>query len=75
MPLDGPLIRFSPETLAYENRTADPPVRPVRIDEPHGLRARVRRLIDWERVTPIKEIGRGSWRNWAKRTLRRIWSE
>ena len=75
MPLDGPLLGFSSEAVAYENRPAAVSVRPVRIDQPHGIRGRVRRLIDWERVTPIGEIGTGNWRNWAKRTLRRLWSD
>ena len=75
MCLEARTVRFSPEALAYESRVAHPPARPVRIDRPEGLRGRVRRLIDWERVTPIEEIGTGNWRNWAKRTLRRIWSD
>ncbi len=72
MPLDRRVLRFSPSALAYENRTARPTVRPVRIDRGEGLRGRVRRWIDFERETPIEEIGTGSWRNWAKRTLRRL---
>jgi hypothetical protein len=65
-------LRFSPSALAYENRTAPHTVRPVRIDPPEGLRGRIRRLIDWERETPLEEIGTDNWRNWAKRTLRRL---
>jgi len=75
MPLDAPVVRFSPSALAYETRSAVPPVEPVRIDRPEGIRGRVRRLIDWERVTPIEEIGTGDWRNWTKRTLRRLWDD
>jgi hypothetical protein len=75
MPVEARTVRFSPEALAYESRVAQPTVRPVRIDRPEGLRGHVRRLIDWERVTPIEEIGTGNWRNWAKRTLRRIWND
>ncbi len=71
LPLDRHVARFTPSTLAYETRGEPPSVRPVRIDRPQGLRARVRRLIDWERVTPIGEISGGGWRNWMKRTLRR----
>ena len=72
MPLKQSALRFSPASLAYENRTARPTVRPVRIDHPEGLRGRIRRWIDWERETPIEQIGPDTWRNWAKRTLRRL---
>ena len=73
MPMDGHVVRFSPQALAYESRGGRPAVRPVRIDRPEGLRGRVRRWIDWERVTPVDQIGSGNWRNWTKRTLRRWW--
>ena len=73
LPIRGRVARFSPSRLAYEKRTDRPPFQPVRIDRPEGLKGRVRRLIDWERVTPIEEIGSGNMRNWAKRTLRRMW--
>jgi len=72
MPLVGSVVEFKPSALAYENRGVRPEVRPVRVDPPEGLRGRIRRWIDWERETPIEEIGRGSWRNWAKRALRRL---
>jgi hypothetical protein len=72
MPLGGRVVQFSPSALAYENRAPRPDVRPVRIDRPQGLRGRIRRWIDWERETPIEEIEPTSWRNRAKRTLRRL---
>jgi hypothetical protein len=72
MPLDRRVVKFSPSALAYENRAAGPPPGPIRVDRPEGLRGRIRRLIDWEQVTPIEEIGSQNWRNWAKRTLRKI---
>jgi len=72
MPVRRRVLRFSPSALAYENREKPSSVRPVRIDPPEGLRGRIRRWIDWERVTPIDEIGKGTLRNWAKRTLRRL---
>jgi len=75
MPVEGRLLRFSPRTLAYETRGGTPLARPVRLDGSHGLRGRVRQLIDWERVTPVEEIATGDWRNWTKRTLRRFWSD
>lgn len=71
MPLDGPRVEFSPTALAYEPRSAQPAFRPVRVDRPQGLRAHLKRLIDWERVTPVEEITLSNWRNWAKRALRR----
>lgn len=72
MPLDGPVLRFSPSALAYESRTGEPVARPVRVDRPEGLRSRIRRWIDWERVTPIQEIPADSLGNLAKRTLRQL---
>jgi len=72
MPLAEALVRFSPQALVYETRNAARPAEPVRIDRREGVRAQIRRLIDWERVTPIDQIGTGDWRNWAKRTLRRL---
>jgi hypothetical protein len=71
MALDKPTVRFSPEGLAYESRRSQRNVRPVRIDRPEGLKAHLRRAIDWERVTPLEEIGTVGWRNRVKRTLRR----
>jgi len=75
MPLEGRAVRFSSSALAYESRQARPIVHPVRIDQPQGIRGRVRQLVDWERVTPIEEIGTGDWRNLAKRALRRLWDD
>ena len=71
MPLDKPAVCFSPEALAYENRSQPTSFHPVRVDWPGGFKAQFRRMIDWERVTPVEEIGPGGWRNAAKRTLRR----
>jgi hypothetical protein len=72
IPLDGPLLRFSPAALAYESRAVEPGLRPVRVDRPQGLRAHLKRIIDWELVTPVEEIAPINWRNLAKRTLRRL---
>ncbi len=72
MPLDGPPLRFSTAALTYENRRAEPAVRPVRVDPPQRLRGRIRRWIDWEWVTPIEEIPTDNWQNLAKRTLRQL---
>ncbi len=75
MPLDRAVVQFSPSALGYEKREDPPPVQPVRVDRPQGIRGHIRRLLDWERVTPVEEIGTGSWRNRAKRTLRRMWGD
>ena len=72
MPVRRRVLRFSSSALAYENRDRPCGIRPVQIDQGEGLRGRVRRWIDWERVTPIDEIGKGTLRNWAKRTLRQL---
>ena len=73
LPLEKNNIRFSPGSLAYENRESRREFRPVRVDRPHGIKGHIRRLIDWERVTPVEEIAATSWQNIAKRTLRRWW--
>jgi len=70
IPLEGRPLQFSPSALAYENRQPRCGVHPVRIDPPEGIRGRFRRMIDWERVTPIEEISKADWRNWTKRILR-----
>jgi hypothetical protein len=75
MPLDRPVVQFSPAALGYEKREGKATVRPVRIDQRQGIRGHVRRLLDWERVTPVEEIDTQDWRNRAKRTLRRIWGD
>ena len=73
LPMRGRVVRFTPSTLAYEKRIGRPEFQPVRIDRPEGLKGRVRRLIDWERVTPVEEIDSSNLRNWVKRTLRKMW--
>ncbi len=73
IPLDGLRLCISPDAIPYEPRPETVAFRPVRIDRSHDLRAHVRRLIDWERETPVEEIAPTSWRNLAKRTLRSLW--
>ncbi len=72
MPLRRRGLSFSPSALAYENRKPRANVRPVRLDQPEGLRGHLKRLIDWERETPINEIPRSTLRNWTKRILRTL---
>jgi hypothetical protein len=47
-------------------------MRPVRIQRREAFPARVKRWIDWERVTPVEEIVPNHWRNVAKRALRTL---
>jgi hypothetical protein len=72
LPLEGPRLRFSPAALAYETRGGPPGMRPVRIQRREAFPARVKRWIDWERVTPVEEIVPNHWRNVAKRALRTL---
>lgn len=72
LPFDQPEIRLAPWSLLYTPRIAQPVLHPVRIDRAEGLRGWVRRVIDWERVTPIDQIPCGDWRNLTKRTLRTL---
>lgn len=70
MPLAGTVTRFSPSSLAYQRRGPRRESIPVRVDRPEGLRGRVKRLIDWEKVTPTQDIDASTVRGWVKKTLR-----
>ncbi len=70
IPLAETAIRFATGALAYEKRARTPTVQPVRVDGPHGLGHHMRRLLDWERTSPIDETEPNTWRHWAARTLR-----
>jgi hypothetical protein len=72
VPLDEPLTRLMPESLVFESRKPAAGIKPWRVDPPHGLRASIRRYLDWERVTPLDEIRANTWRGWMKRALRRM---
>jgi len=71
MPLNQPVVRFLPAALAYERRPREQLSRPAPVARVEGLKAHLRRAIDWERVTPLAEIGASGWRNHLKRTLRK----
>ena len=43
-----------------------------RMPDASGEYSMVRNYLDWEKVTPVEEIGVTTWRGWMKRTLRRI---
>ena len=72
MPLDQPELCFAPEALAYQSRKPPDIPSAVRFDRPEGLKSRLRRYLDWERVTPMEELGGNGLRGVLKRTLRRI---
>lgn len=70
--LDRARLRIARGALRF---TADEPYRvptPQPIAAPFDLRAIVRRVLDWERVTPIDEIDSTSMAGLMKKTLRRI---
>jgi hypothetical protein len=46
--------------------------QPIRREFLSGLKPRLRRWLDWERTTPIAEIGTDNWRGRLKRTLRQV---
>ena len=72
MPLDETMVRFSPAALVFQGRKPRDLPTLVRLDQPIGLRSQLLRYLDWEKVTPVDEIGTHHWRGWVKRTLRRI---
>ena len=45
--------------------------RPIRCEFPRGWKDRLRRVLDWEYVTPVDEIDVSRWRGRVKRSLRR----
>jgi len=71
-PIDGEVQSWSPQVAAFHWRPAPPVLETVAVEQPAGLRAGLRRQLDWERVTPAGEISTRTWRGWAKRTLRRL---
>jgi peptidoglycan/xylan/chitin deacetylase (PgdA/CDA1 family) len=72
MPIDEPIVQFSPSALVFQGRKPRDLPTLVRLDQPIGLRSQLLRYLDWEKVTPVEEIGTHHWRGWVKRTLRRI---
>ncbi|MEX0585478.1 MAG: hypothetical protein WD176_02455, partial [Pirellulales bacterium] len=72
MPVDETSVRFSPEALAYQKRQLFDVPRPARLDQAQGIKGRMKRYLDWEKVTPPAEIDASTWRGWMKRALRRL---
>jgi hypothetical protein len=70
--LDGPTVKFVIGELPYQTRQPAPRSTFYRVDPAHGWRARLRRQLDWERVTPPDEITPRSWRGLLKRALRQL---
>lgn len=75
MPLAEKVLRFSPSALAYQRRRPRSRVEVIRVDRAEGLRGRVKRMIDWEKATPIKDIDTTTFAGWMKRTLRKLRDE
>jgi hypothetical protein len=72
LPLQGRTVRFRPDSLGYRKLNTRTESFPPRVDRTERLREHVKRMVDWERVTPIDEIQPINLRNLAKRTLRRL---
>ncbi len=70
--LNARVVRFQSGALIYERRTAGDTPRPIRLDQAESIKNRIRRYVDWEKVTPVDEIDASSWRGWVKRAIR--WS-
>jgi hypothetical protein len=75
IPLNGPRTMLSLQDLAYERRPtrADLP-EPTLFRGPQGIKAAVRRVLDWETVTPVDELPEGNVAARVKKRLRR-WQE
>lgn len=70
--LNARIVRFDKGSLIFERRTAGDVPRPIRLDQAESIKNKIRRYVDWERVTPVDEIDASSWRGWVKRAIR--WS-
>ncbi len=73
VPLEGPRTSFALDDLVSVRR--DPPAyepRATRASKPRGLRAAVRRALDWETVTPLDELPETLIADRVKKYLRRI---
>lgn len=75
VPVDGPRLVLHAAELAYESRKLrfDLPA-PIRPRRPHSWKAAVRKVLDWETVTPLADLPVHSWRSLLKKSLRR-WRE
>lgn len=72
IPIYGDQLRCNEEQLAWEDRRVLSAERPRPVARTLGLRGHVKRILDWERVTPVDQIVVRDWRTWTKRTLRRL---
>lgn len=73
-PLDRPTTHVRLESLDYAAPPATLPRRGEPLEIPFSWRRLVKREIDWEKVTPVSQIGDRSWRGWTKWLLRRLQS-
>ncbi len=75
IPLRGFVTPLDPRDLAYEHRAAEYTLPPaLRRRRDLGVRSAVRRVLDWETVTPVDDLPVSSLRSRLKRDLR-IWRE
>jgi hypothetical protein len=72
LPIHGACTPVPLDGLVYERRhvRADGP-SPLLLRGPSGLKAAVRRALDWELVTPLDELPSQTWTNRLKWRLRR----
>jgi hypothetical protein len=73
LPWDGSEVKLQPSALAYQRRTFKASAfQPVRVDGAQPLKSALLRYLDWERVTPVREIRVRDWRSLMKKTLRML---
>ncbi len=70
VPVDTPVVRFQPESLAFERRRLAPVAVPDPVRSRWPLWSLLRPPIDWQRVMPPEPLEEISWRGWTKRVLR-----
>ncbi len=73
LPWDGAELKLQTSSLAYQRRSFKASgFQPVRVDGAQPLKSALLRYLDWERVTPVKEIHIRDWRSLVKKTLRML---
>lgn len=72
LPLAAGGVSVSRSSLTRQTSTEIELPKPIRVEPLGGYKDRLRRWLDWERVTPIDEISPRPFRNRIKRALRRV---
>ena len=70
--LDRPCVSIAAGRLVPVIEPADRVPKPLRVEPLRGIKPWLRRLLDWEYVTPVDEIDARRWQGRLKRILRKV---